>query len=74
MTEVKALLSLLLESYVSSVNPHIRQAACVWLLALVTRCGDEPDVQSRIMNIQDAFISMLSDGDGTCQILTLSFN
>jgi proteasome component ECM29 len=65
VTEVKALLSLLLDRYVGSANPHIRQAACVWLLALVTKCGDLPDVQSRIMHIQDAFISMLSDGDGT---------
>jgi len=59
------LLTLLLSRYVRNVNPHIRQAACVWLLAVVSKCSHYSEVQSRIMDLQDAFISLLSESDGT---------
>jgi len=71
VSEVQSLLSLLLDNYAGNANPHIRQAACIWLLALVTKCGDDRDVQSRIMHVQDTFIALLSDGDGICSIYYL---
>jgi len=63
-TEISSLLSLLLSRCVTSVNPHVRQAACVWLLAVVIKCSRFSEVQSSIMSIQDAFIALLSETDG----------
>ena len=48
----------------TSANPHVRQAACVWLLAVVSKCSRYSQVQTCIMSIQDAFISLLSETDG----------
>lgn len=42
----------------------MRQAACVWLLAVVSKCSRYHDVQTRIMDLQDAFILLLSESDG----------
>jgi len=55
---------MLLSRYVTSVNPHVRQAAAVWLLAVISECSRYDEVQAHIMNVQDAFISLLSDQDG----------
>jgi len=63
-TELSSLVSLLLSRCVTSANPHVRQAACVWLLAVVSKCSRYSEVQACIMSIQDAFISLLSETDG----------
>ena len=63
-TELSSLLSLLLGRCVTSANPHVRQAACVWLLAVVSKCSCYAELQSSIMSTQDAFVSLLSETDG----------
>ena len=62
--EVGTLLKLLLEKYVVSPNPHIKQAACIWLVALVRKCGDSGLVQKRLKDTQSAFMDLLSQNDG----------
>jgi len=66
-TEISSLLSLLLGRCVRNASPYVRQAACVWLLAVVSKCSRYSEVQSHIMHIQDAFISLLSESDELTQ-------
>ncbi|XP_064625293.1 proteasome adapter and scaffold protein ECM29-like isoform X2 [Lineus longissimus] len=65
--ELEWLVDLLLKKYIVHVNPHIRQAACIWLVALVKRCGTRPPVQARLQEIQPAFMSMLSESNEMSQ-------
>jgi len=65
-TDISSLLSLLLGRYVQDVSPHVRQAACVWLLAITSKCSRYSELQTNVMHIQDAFISLLSEADGNC--------
>lgn len=48
----------------TSDNPHIRQAACIWLLAVVKKCGKHQAVQEKLKDVQAAFMSLLSEKDG----------
>uniref|UniRef100_A0A8C4NDS0 Ecm29 proteasome adaptor and scaffold n=1 Tax=Eptatretus burgeri TaxID=7764 RepID=A0A8C4NDS0_EPTBU len=67
--EVLWLLQIIFEKYIVSQNPHVRQAACIWLLTLVKQLGDHDSVQSRLQDIQKAFIMMLSETDELTQDL-----
>ncbi|NXR56874.1 ECM29 protein, partial [Hippolais icterina] len=49
-------LDLILNKHIISPNPHVRQAACIWLLSL-----------SHLKDIQNAFVSILSDNDELSQ-------
>lgn len=40
------------------------QAACIWLLTLVKKCGQHSIIQSKLSQLQSAFMSMLSENDG----------
>jgi proteasome component ECM29 len=62
--KVEYLLGLLLNKYTRSPNPHIRQAACIWLVALVQQCGTHPAVNCKLMQAQSAFMAMLGENDG----------
>ena len=63
--EVEWYVTTLLDVYVVSANPHVRQASSVWLLALVRRSSDHPALQSRLPRIQGAFMALLSENNGT---------
>lgn len=65
--DVATVLNLLLENYLKSQNPHIRQAASIWLTSIVKKCGDCLVVQTQIMNIQSAFVSLLGENDELTQ-------
>ena len=73
-TDLSSLLSQLLSRYVTSVNRHVRQAACVWLWTVVNKCSQYSEIQSNIMFIQDAFISLLSEDDGKLLFPYLSYH
>uniref|UniRef100_A0A1A8DM70 F-box protein 10 n=1 Tax=Nothobranchius kadleci TaxID=1051664 RepID=A0A1A8DM70_NOTKA len=53
--------------YIPSQNPHVRQAACIWLLSLVKKLSQHKEITSHLKEIQVAFISVLSDPDELSQ-------
>ncbi|CAN9510455.1 unnamed protein product [Ophioblennius macclurei] len=60
-------LNSVLSKYIPSQNPHIRQAACIWLLSLVKKLSHHKEIKSHLKEIQVAFISVLSDPDELSQ-------
>ncbi|KAL7841457.1 hypothetical protein SRHO_G00251480 [Serrasalmus rhombeus] len=60
-------LSSILSKYIVSQNPHVRQAACIWLLSLVKKLSEHKEIRSHLKEIQTAFISILSDPDELSQ-------
>uniref|UniRef100_A0A8C5A5Q6 Ecm29 proteasome adaptor and scaffold n=1 Tax=Gadus morhua TaxID=8049 RepID=A0A8C5A5Q6_GADMO len=60
-------LNAVLSRYIPSQNPHVRQAACIWLLSLVRKLGNHNEIKSHLKEIQTAFISILSDPDELSQ-------
>ncbi|KAI5087767.1 proteasome-associated protein ECM29-like isoform X1 [Silurus meridionalis] len=60
-------LSIILSKYIVSQNPHVRQAACIWLLSLVKKLSQHKEIRSHLKEIQTAFISVLSDPDELSQ-------
>jgi len=65
--DVGQLITLLLEKYLPSLNPHIRQAACIWLLTVVKQCGQHNQVQKKLPEMQRAFMQLLSDNNEITQ-------
>ncbi|KAK3880878.1 hypothetical protein Pcinc_014654 [Petrolisthes cinctipes] len=61
------LLSELLDNYVNKTQPSIRQASCIWLLALLKRCRNKPIIQQRLSKIQEAFMNLLGDNNDLVQ-------
>ncbi|XP_040217375.1 proteasome adapter and scaffold protein ECM29 isoform X2 [Rana temporaria] len=64
---VSWVLSQILDKYVVSVNPHVRQAACIWLLSLVKKLSEHVEIKTKLKEIQSAFISVLSENDELSQ-------
>nr|XP_054507573.1 proteasome adapter and scaffold protein ECM29 isoform X9 [Agelaius phoeniceus] len=60
-------LDLILNKYIISPNPHVRQAACIWLLSLVKKLSTHKAIKSHLKDIQSAFVSILSDSDELSQ-------
>ncbi|RMB94711.1 hypothetical protein DUI87_28824 [Hirundo rustica rustica] len=60
-------LDLVLNKHIISPNPHVRQAACIWLLSLVKKLSTHKAIKSHLKDIQSAFVSILSDSDELSQ-------
>ncbi|ERE83530.1 putative proteasome-associated protein ECM29 like protein [Cricetulus griseus] len=60
-------LEVILSKHIISPNPHVRQAACIWLLSLVRKLSTHIEVKSHLKEIQSAFISVLSENDELSQ-------
>ncbi|XP_038626132.1 proteasome adapter and scaffold protein ECM29 isoform X2 [Tachyglossus aculeatus] len=60
-------LDIVLNKYIVSPNPHVRQAACIWLLSLVKKLSSHKEIKSHLKEIQGAFVSILSDNDELSQ-------
>uniref|UniRef100_A0A8C2YS99 Ecm29 proteasome adaptor and scaffold n=1 Tax=Chinchilla lanigera TaxID=34839 RepID=A0A8C2YS99_CHILA len=60
-------LDMILNKHIISANPHVRQAACIWLLSLVRKLSTHKEVKSRLKEIQSAFVSVLSENDELSQ-------
>ncbi|MGH0165876.1 UNVERIFIED_CONTAM: hypothetical protein FKN15_049983 [Acipenser sinensis] len=58
---------MILNKYIISQNPHVRQASCIWLLSLVKKLSQHKEIKSHLKEIQIAFISILSDPDELSQ-------
>ncbi|XP_067931568.1 proteasome adapter and scaffold protein ECM29-like [Watersipora subatra] len=65
--EILYLQTSILSKYITHVNPHIKQAACVWLLTMVKKCSKFDEVTSRSSEIQSAFMRLLSDNNEITQ-------
>lgn len=60
-------LDVILNKHIISSNPHVRQAACIWLLSLVRKLSTHVEVKSHLKEIQSAFVSVLSENDELSQ-------
>lgn len=60
-------LDIILHKQIVSANPHVRQAACIWLLSFVKRLSTHKEIKSHLKEIQNAFVSVLSDNDELSQ-------
>jgi len=60
-------LDVILNKHIVSPNPHVRQAACIWLLSLVRKLSTHREVKSHLKEIQSAFVSVLSENDELSQ-------
>ncbi|NXW10169.1 ECM29 protein, partial [Fregetta grallaria] len=60
-------LDLILNKHIISPNPHVRQAACIWLLSMVKKLSAHKAIKSHLKDIQSAFVSILSDSDELSQ-------
>ncbi|NXS93447.1 ECM29 protein, partial [Jacana jacana] len=60
-------LDLILNKHIISPNPHVRQAACIWLLSMVKKLSAHKAIKSHLKDIQSAFVSVLSDSDELSQ-------
>uniref|UniRef100_A0A452SA85 Ecm29 proteasome adaptor and scaffold n=1 Tax=Ursus americanus TaxID=9643 RepID=A0A452SA85_URSAM len=60
-------LDVILNKHIVSPNPHVRQAACIWLLSLVRKLSTHKEVKSHLKEIQSAFVSVLSENDELSQ-------
>ncbi|XP_061108083.1 proteasome adapter and scaffold protein ECM29 isoform X2 [Conger conger] len=60
-------LNTILTKHIGSPNPHVRQAACIWLLSLVKKLSQHKEIRSHLKEVQSAFISSLSDPDELSQ-------
>ncbi|KAI8774268.1 proteasome-associated protein ECM29 [Biomphalaria glabrata] len=67
--DVSWFLNELLSTYICHSNPHLRQGACVWLLTLIRQAGHHKALQSSLLDIQRAFMRMLSENDEITQDL-----
>ncbi|CAL4121852.1 unnamed protein product, partial [Meganyctiphanes norvegica] len=64
---LKWLLDQLLKKYIHQTAPSVRQATCVWLLALLKRCRNKTVVQQRLSQFQAAFMNLLGDNNELVQ-------
>uniref|UniRef100_G3VPM3 Ecm29 proteasome adaptor and scaffold n=1 Tax=Sarcophilus harrisii TaxID=9305 RepID=G3VPM3_SARHA len=60
-------LDIILNKHIISPVPHVRQAACIWLLSLVKKLNTHKEIKSHLKEIQSAFVSVLSDNDELSQ-------
>jgi len=54
-------------SLTQSTHPNIKQAGCLWLLAVTKHCTGEEAVKAKLLRIQSAFMSLLGDGNDLIQ-------
>ena len=67
-TNIKWLMNELLNNYMQSPNPHLRQASCFWLLIFVKKCSKVSKmVEKNLPQIQEAFIQRLGENDEVTQ-------
>ena len=50
-----------------STHPNLKQAGCLWLLAVTRHCNGQPAVSGQLLRIQSAFMSLLGDGNDLIQ-------
>jgi len=66
-TDLQWLVEKLVGSLTQSTHPNIKQAGCLWLLAVTKHCTGEEAVKSQLVRIQSAFMSLLGDNNDLVQ-------
>jgi len=66
-SELEWLLAQLTDKLTQSSHPNIKQASCLWLLAIVRHCLTQAVVQSKLLKIQAAFMGLLGDNNDLVQ-------
>ncbi|XP_071525915.1 proteasome adapter and scaffold protein ECM29 [Panulirus ornatus] len=61
------LLEELLHKYVQQTHPNVRQASCIWLLALLKKCRKKAIIQQQLTTIQATFMNLLGDSNDLVQ-------
>jgi proteasome component ECM29 len=64
---VKWILDQLCGTYMLSEHPNVKQASCMWLLAIVKHGRDLPAVKERLLDVQSAFMGLLGDSNDLIQ-------
>ncbi|KTW32158.1 uncharacterized protein T551_00840 [Pneumocystis jirovecii RU7] len=64
---VDFILKKILKEYITSTKLSLKKASVIWLLSLVQYCGKSSSIQANILNIQNAFIMLLSNKDSFIQ-------
>lgn len=54
-------------------HPNVRQATCIWLLALLKSCPDKEPVKKYLPHIQKAFMDFLGENNGKEEVLKRYF-
>lgn len=55
---VQWVLSEILHKHIVSVNPHVRQAACIWLLSLVKKLSENVEIKVSFLVFNISFCLM----------------
>ena len=66
-SELAWLLAQLTDKLTLSSHPNIKQASCLWLLAVVRHCISQPQVRDKLLRIQGAFMGLLGDSNDLVQ-------
>lgn len=48
-------------------HPNVRQATCIWLLALLKSCSNKEPVSKNLSHIQNAFMDFLGENNGVVE-------
>ncbi|XP_066994237.2 proteasome adapter and scaffold protein ECM29 isoform X2 [Anabrus simplex] len=65
--DLEWLMAELLNKMAPNPHPNIRQASCIWLLALLKHCGHCAPVRQQLNLVQKTFMDMLSDNNDVVQ-------
>uniref|UniRef100_A0A8K9WXF1 Ecm29 proteasome adaptor and scaffold n=1 Tax=Oncorhynchus mykiss TaxID=8022 RepID=A0A8K9WXF1_ONCMY len=57
-------LNSILAKYIPSQNPHVRQAACIWLLSLVKKLHQHKEIRVRTLGVRELSQDVASKGLG----------
>jgi len=66
-SELCWLLAQLTDKLTKSTHPNVKQASCLWLLAVVKQCIDQADVKEKLIEIQTAFMGLLGENNDLVQ-------
>ena len=65
--ELAWLVTKLTQELTTSTHPNIKQASCLWLLAVVKHCINQAVVRQQLLDIQKAFMNLLGDNNDLVQ-------
>ena len=65
--ELAWLVTKLTQELTRSTHPNIKQASCLWLLAVVKHCINQAVVRQHLLDIQKAFMNLLGDNNDLVQ-------
>ena len=64
---MQAVLKDLIESYMISTHPNVKQGSCIFLLALLKHGKNQPKIKEKLLDIQNSFMTVLGDNNDMVQ-------